>query len=156
MDRLYFEIFSLVKSSGPYHRETTAEKRLAKLNKGPLLETPMVIWQELERSRSFLNKVVEQCSTDVEEKTSDLVANLEESFSGGTSSASHTLDIHFDEIGRKLTEWGNTLTSEMRIIMKEEIPFALPEVTKEAVKEISTNTKFMKPIGTSCRKLRAS
>ena len=40
-----------------------------------------------------------------------------------------------------MIEWGENITSEMREILKEEIPGALKGVTKDAVKEVASNKK---------------
>ena len=79
---------------------------------------------------------------EFKDNSGDVEPKLDES----ASISSHDkLDKHLEKIGEKLSNWGERITSEMKEILEKEIPSALPEVTKDAVKEISTNTKFMKP-----------
>ena len=129
--------------------QTKAKRELQKLNKGPLLEKVMIIWEELEKSRVFINKVVEYCNSESESKTTELVSNLEESFieqnTTKTSATKDKLDEQLKEINEKLTSWGNNIVTDMRVVLKEEIAGALPGVVKEAVKEMSNNTKLTKP-----------
>ncbi len=119
------------------------------MNKDPLLDLIMIIWGELEKLRQFTNKVVDHCQTDIDENTSNLVTSLEQSFTEQTTAISafttSDLDDHLDEIKRKVAEWGNNITGEMRSILKEEIPGTHKEVVKETVKEVSSNNKLMKP-----------
>ncbi len=126
-----------ITNAGPYQRESFTERKLGKLNKGPLLDMTMAIWREYELCRQFVLKVLEfkDNSGDMEPKLDEIASDL-----------SHDkLDKHLEKIEMKLSNWGERITYEMKEILEKEIPSALPEVTKDAVKEMSTNTKFMKP-----------
>ncbi|MCP4458513.1 MAG: hypothetical protein GY816_10900, partial [Cytophagales bacterium] len=125
------------KSTGPWEREQKAERMLAKLNKGPLLEMTMKIWREYELCRQFVTQAVEFYESNTERKQQDVVEVPVPEMK--------IFDKHLKEVERKLTDWGSRITSEMKGILEREIPEALPQVTKDAVKEISSNTKFMKP-----------
>lgn len=150
MNDFYKSKFTLYKSAGPHQRETTAIKQLNKLNKAPLMEMAMVIWEELEKARVFINNVVSYCNDESGVKTNNLVSSLENSFTDDqdiTNSPVITsgLDDQLDDINKKLTSWGNNIVTDMKDILKNEISSALPCVVKETVKEMSNNSKLTKP-----------
>ena len=126
------------RTAGAHHREKSVDRQLGKLNKGPLLDMAMKIWKEYELCRQFVRKTIEFCDNfcEPEPKSDPVVVS---------SQSQEKFDKHLGDIEQKLSDWGKQITSEMKGILEKEIPTALPQVTKDAVIEISTNTKFMKP-----------
>lgn len=131
-------IVSSVRTAGAEHRERSAAKQLGNLNKGPLLDMAMEIWKEYELCRQFVRKTIEFCDNFRESEPEPDPVLV-------SSQSQEKFDKHLGDIEQKLYDWGKQITSEMKEILEKEIPTALPQVTKDAVKEISTNTKFMKP-----------
>ena len=145
MNVFYREKHGLIPCAGPHQRETTVKKGLGRLNKGPLLEATMDIWEELEKSRVFINKVVELCKKEVVTEATDLISSFEESFSKASPINDSKLDEHLDKIGDKLSLWSDTLLSDINSLVEEKVKETLPDIVDTTVKDISKSPKFSKP-----------
>ena len=126
----------------------TIKSRLNKLTKEKIISEATCLLQALGRATTVLDLFDDLFIFD---KETEEQQGLFEKYGrknmprGTTNSTLEEFDKYMKQVNEKLTSWGDGIVSDMRKTVKEEVSATLPEVVKEAVKEVSKNTKFTKP-----------